>query len=322
MSDSFQRPVDYLRISVTDRCNMRCVYCMPPEGVPILPRIDILTYEEIRDVVEAAAELGISKVRLSGGEPLLRSGIVDLVRSLAAIRGIDDLSSTTNGMLLYDLAADLKSAGLKRVNVSLDSLREDRFRSITRCGDLNLVLRGIEVAKTVGLTPVKINVVAMRGVNDDEIEDFALKTVRDGWHVRFIELMPFAIGHTKADEFIGVPEIRKRIEVLGPLEPAKIIKGNGPAKYFRLPGASGTVGFISPVTEHFCFGCNRLRLTADGKLRPCLLSDSEIDLRPALRSGDRAQVRRVIREAVACKPRQHELVKGRIPRRAMRQIGG
>lgn len=273
-------------------------------------------------MVSVAGRLGISKVRLSGGEPLVRSGIVDLVRCIAGAKGIDDVSLTTNGMLLARYAAALKRAGLKRVNVSLDSLREDRFRNITRRGSLNDVLSGLDAAREAGLTPVKVNVVTIRGVNDDEVVDFGLKTVRDGWHVRFIELMPFTFGGERAAEFIGIPEVRQRLETLGPLESVPPIKGNGPARYFRIRGGKGTVGFISPISEHFCFGCNRLRLTADGKLRPCLLADNEVDLRDALRSRDPDRVERLFREAVALKPRQHKLAEGAVPHRAMTQIGG
>ena len=320
LSDSFQRPIDYLRISVTDRCNMRCVYCMPAEGVPLLAHSDILSYEEITAIVRIAVQLGISKVRLSGGEPLLRSGITGLVRSLAAIDGLVDLSLTTNGTLLAGMAHDLKEAGLRRVNVSLDSLRQETFHSMTRLGDLASVLRGIAAAKDAGLTPVKTNTVVIRGVNDNEILDFARKTIDDGWNVRFIELMPFAL--MSADRVVSTLEIRQRLETLGRLEPAQSIGGNGPARYFRFVGATGSVGFISPVTEHFCFGCNRLRLTADGGLRPCLLINKQIDLREAIRGKDEQKVKQLIQEAVASKPRQHQLLQGNQPESSMSHIGG
>ncbi|MBI2910467.1 MAG: GTP 3',8-cyclase MoaA [Chloroflexi bacterium] len=330
LSDSFQRPINYLRISVTDRCNLRCIYCMPEEGLPLASHQEILSFEEIRAVVRAAAPLGINRLRLTGGEPLVRAGFLDLVRMLAEVKGVEDLSLTTNGILLLQYAARLKAAGLHRVNVSLDSLRSDRFHRMTRLGELENVLAGIEEAKRVGLNPVKINNVVVRGVNDDELLDFARKTIEDGWHVRFIELMPFGEGlegaceHGEGEEkFISVREIVQRLAMLGDLEATRTSNGSGPAKYFRYPGAVGTVGFISPVSEHFCFGCNRLRLTADGRLRPCLLDDREIDLREALRRGASAgELRRLIEQAVAAKPKRHRLSEGARSRRHMAQIGG
>ena len=323
LSDSFQRPINYLRISVTDRCNLRCVYCMPEEGVGLMSHDDILSYEEIFTVVKAAAELGINKVRLTGGEPLVRAGLVDLVRLVASIETIDDISMTTNGILLAQHAAALKDAGLMRVNVSLDTLQPEKFRRITRWGRLEDTLNGIEAAREVGLNPVKINVVVMAGVNDDEIPDFAAKTVRDGWHVRFIELMPTS-GGAPAGKLVSAEEIRKRIEPLGALEPWKATVGNGPAKYFRLPGATGTIGFITPVTEHFCYQCNRLRLTADGKLRPCLLDEGEIDLREALRGGaSMDELKGLIEKAIAGKPQRHHLAEGSPHQgRPFSQVGG
>jgi len=324
-SDSFQRPINYLRISVTDRCNLRCIYCMPAGGVDLVTHDDILRYEEIYTVVQAAAELGINKIRITGGEPLLRSGLTKLIEMLVSIDTIDDIALTTNGILLSSCAAELKSAGLHRVNVSLDTLRQDRFKSITRgSAELSDVLEGIEVAKSVGLNPVKINTVVMAGINDDELLDFATKTINDGWHVRFIELMPVAGDEAKSLPFVPVSEIRQRLEALGELEPCLHSKGNGPAKYFRFPQARGSIGFISPISEHFCFRCNRLRLTADGKLRPCLLSEEEIDLRGPLRNGiSSAGLKQLIEEAVARKPLRHHLAEGCIPKdRPFSQVGG
>jgi cyclic pyranopterin phosphate synthase len=322
ISDSFQRPINYLRISVTDRCNLRCVYCMPEEGVTLMSHADILTYEEIYTVAKVAAGLGINKVRLTGGEPLVRLGLSDLVRMLAGIEGIDDLSLTTNGILLAENAAALKKAGLKRVNISLDTLRPERFREITRCGELEDTSKGIAAAHAVGLEPVKINMVVMAGINDDELIDFARKTIDDGWHVRFIEYMP--VIDNGPDRLISVKEMKKRLDVIGKMEPIKMNVGNGPAKYYRFPGAGGTVGFITPVTEHFCYQCNRLRLTADGKLRPCLLSEEEIDLRGALRSGASAEVlKQLIEKAIACKPERHHLTEGKKRSgRPFSQVGG
>jgi len=321
--DSFNRSISYLRVSVTDRCNLRCQYCMPPQGVDSIPHQNILRYEEIVRIVGLGAELGITKVRLTGGEPLVRAGIVSLVEMLAAIPGVDDLAMTTNGILLAGYAGQLARAGLNRVNVSLDTLRPDRFRAITRLGDIQDVERGIAAAREAGLEPVKVNTVLMRGVNDDEIVDFARRTLHEPFHVRFIEEMP--IGAVGPISFLPAAEATALIEAeFGPLEIAHQRKGNGPASYYRIPGAQGTVGFISAVSEHFCHQCNRLRLTADGRLRPCLLSDSEIPLREALRAGvsDEA-LREMLVSAVIAKPDRHHLAEGSVPEsRGMSQIGG
>jgi GTP 3',8-cyclase len=310
LSDSFQRPIDYLRVSVTDRCNLRCIYCMPPDGVEMCPHQEILSYEEIIDVVRAAAQMGISKVRVTGGEPLVRLGITDFIRMLRGIDGIDDISMTTNGVLLAGYAAALKEAGLDRVNVSLDTLKPERFRQITRAGsELDEVLGGIAEADRVGLKPVKINIVAMAGINDDEVLDFARKTLSDGWHIRFIERMPF-YGDVDyaAGKYISAKAVKERLWSLGKLERSEPHVGNGPARYYRLPGASGTIGFITALSEHFCFSCNRLRLTADGKLRPCLMDDDEIDLRPALRGGNTPErLKDLIVEAIERKPLRHHM---------------
>ena len=283
---------------------------------------DILRYEEIDLVARAAAKLGITKLRLTGGEPLVRAGLTDLVAMLAEIKGMDDISMTTNGVLLERYALELKKAGLHRVNISLDSLRPERFHKITRMGKLDDALGGIEAAREAGLNPVKINMVVIRGTNDDEISHFALLTLSDAWHVRFIEFMPFIESGRKNRYLVPVSEIMERIEALGKLEPS-LPNGVGPARYYRFPGAKGTIGFISPVTECFCQACNRLRLTADGKLRPCLFSDDEIDLRNPLRQGASvADIKRLIRQAVASKPKRHKLMTGVTCERFMSQIGG
>lgn len=324
ISDSFQRPINYLRISVTDRCNLRCIYCMPHDGVHLLPHEDILTYEEIYTIVRAAAELGINRVRLTGGEPLVRLGLPELVRMLSRIDGIDDIALTTNGTRLGGYAAELKSAGLRRVNVSLDTLQPDKFKFISAGDNLGEVLEGIEIARSVGLNPVKLNMVVVSGVNDDELLDFARKTISDGWHVRFIEFMPVSGEGTATAHFVPVSEIKKRLEQLGELEPYLPGMGNGPARYYRFPQAKGTLGFITPVSEHFCFQCNRLRLTADGKLRLCLLAEDEIDLKQPLRSGiSAAGLKQLIAGAVAAKPLRHHLAEGYIPQdRPFSQVGG
>jgi len=301
---------------------------MPEEGIDSIPHGEILSYEEIFEIVQAAAELGITKIRLTGGEPLVRGGLPVLIKMIAGIKTIDDIALTTNGVLLSRYAAELKNAGLKRVNVSLDTLDPGKFTGITRSdGTIEQVLDGIASAKAVGLDPVKINVVVMKGINDNEINDFARKTISEEWNVRYIELMPFT-GNGEIDpRFMPVNEIKRMLEPLGELIPATMTVGNGPAKYFRLPGATGTIGFITPVTEHFCFNCNRLRLTSDGKLRPCLLSEYEIDLKHPMRNGvSREGIKNLIIQAVENKPKQHKLAEGQVNqngrRRPMSHVGG
>jgi GTP 3',8-cyclase len=372
--DSFGRTIDYLRVSVTDRCNFRCVYCMPEEGAPIAPKDQILRFEEIERLLRIAAGLGMKKVRLTGGEPLVRKDIVQLVERVGATPGIEDISLTTNGLLLPKLAHDLASAGLNRVNISLDTLRHDRFQAIARRGNLNDVLKGIDASLSAGLTPVKLNAVAMRGVNDDELADFAAMTLESPFHVRFIELMPinwstgddsmrdmFALSGAPAGQnvrlfaqqetdsfrrgfqvfqsdqqqgmlnagqmwrmFISAEEMRRKIEdALGPMLPADV-KTNGPARTFRLPGALGTVGFISQITNDICASCNRLRLTADGFLRPCLMADGEVDLRTPLRAGASDEdIQDLFLLTVKHKPFEHRLEDGMAPvGRNMSQLGG
>jgi len=323
ISDSFQRPINYLRISVTDRCNLRCFYCIPPEGVVLAPHSDILTYEEIASVTRIAAEIGISKVRISGGEPLVRLGLVNLISMLSKIKGIDDLSLTTNGILLGGQAAELKGAGLNRVNISLDTLKRSRYQDITGFDKLPEVLRGIQEAHKAGLEPVKINVVVMRGVNDDELVDFAINSRDEGWHVRFIELMPF-VNRSEEQDFVSADEMWHRLVSLGKLEPCLSPMGEGPARYYRFPESKGSIGFITPVSEHFCFSCNRLRLTADGRLLPCLLSDEEIDIRTTLRKGAYPQeIKSLILEAIALKPEGHCMTQRFVSqKRLMSQMGG
>jgi len=324
--DDFGRAINYLRVSVTDRCNLRCVYCMPAEGIEKRPHRDILSYEDLTLIVRAAAELGISKVRLTGGEPLVRMDLPDLVRMSASIPGIDDLSLTTNGTLLARHAAALAGAGLHRVNISLDTLRADRFRQITRRGSLEDVWAGLDAAHAAGLTPIKLNMVVVRGLNDDEIADFARRTLTHGWHVRYIELMPIGANVDWAgDGVVSIPEVRARIEAeVGPLEGVHGPRGNGPARYYRLPDADGTIGFIGAISEHFCTTCNRLRLTADGRLRPCLMSTEEIDLSAPLRAGaSLEEVKALLGHAILHKPSGHRLGEAVSPRdRTMAQIGG
>ncbi len=321
--DSWQRQINYLRISITDFCNLNCVYCT--EGVvPKLPREEILTFEEMERLIRVAAAMGITKVRLTGGEPLMRPDLPKLVRMISATPGIDDIALTTNGTLLSKYALELKDAGLSRVNVSLDTLKADRFKSITGHDNLGQVLEGIELAERVGLTPVKVNMVVMRGENDDEVIDFARKTIDGAWNVRYIEYMPFSASVAESARLVSTQEIKKRLDVLGHMERCGTKKGNGPARYFRFPGAKGTIGFISPITEHFCATCNRLRMTSDGHLRPCLLDDDEIDIKKALRNGGSdADLQTLIERAVVIKRERHHLNEGeKAPERPMRQIGG
>jgi len=324
LSDTFQRPINYLRVAVTDRCNLRCIYCMPEEGVVSMRHSDLLKYEELYTIIKAGVELGITRVRITGGEPLVRLGIVDFIRIISGIPGLEDISMTTNGIFLRHFAADLRAAGLHRVNISLDTLKADKYKAICRGGEVNQVLSGIEAARDAGLNPVKINVVVMKNSNDEEILDFARKTITDGWNVRFIELMPFTGHNGQTPQGIPTRDLKKQLDPLGKMEPTRTSRGNGPAKYYRFPNASGTVGFITALSEHFCFSCNRLRLTADGKLRPCLMSEDMLDLRGPLRSGISDQeLKRLIQQAVTAKPMGHHLVEGQRPNdRPFCQVGG
>ncbi len=304
--DPFNREIDYLRVSITDLCNFRCVYCRPPEGVPLLSHTDILRYEEILEIVSVAADLGIRKIRVTGGEPLVRRGVVDFIRNLTAINSIRDVGLTTNGALLADMAANLRNAGLNRINISLDSLRREVFASITGKDMLGTVIDGIKKALECGFDPVKINVVLLKGVNEPDIPEFARITLDHPVDVRFIERMPFGGGHAPLNSpdsfsaFKALDMIRRGVGDLFPVERGPM---DGPASMFRLAGAKGGIGVIDPVTGHFCGTCNRLRLTAKGALRPCLLSSREIDLKSALRSGlGRQSIAEIIRNAVYSKP--------------------
>ncbi len=323
--DSWQRQINYLRISVTDRCNLNCIYCSVGEILP-LRHEDILSYEEIEKVVRAAAEMGINKVRLTGGEPLVRPDFCKLIRIIARIDGIDDISLTSNGILLGRYAEELKEAGLKRVNISLDTLKRERFKKITGRDKLKEVLAGIEAAHKAGLEPVKINMVVLQGINDDEVVDFARKSIDEGWHVRYIEFMPIGTPNGEVSGMVATQEIKERIRVLGKLEPYAGPEGNGPARYYRFPDARGTVGFITPMTEHFCHTCNRLRMTSDGNLRPCLLAEDEVNIKEALRNGVSTNgLKRLIQQAVNMKRKEHNLDGKIAPEtngRPMCQIGG
>ncbi len=308
ITDKYSRIIDYMRISITDRCNLRCIYCMPSDGIKPIEHKNILSYEEIIRILKIAAGLGVRKVRLTGGEPLTRKNLPYLIASVNDIDEIEDISLTTNGLLLKKYARSLALAGLKRVNVSLDSLRRERYREITRGGDINDVLEGIHEAEKAGLLPIKINMVPIRGFNDDEIEEFARLTLKTSYNVRFIEFMPIGTREVWSQEkYISTDEIKKRVSAIAPISPVKIRKA-GPARYFRFEGASGVIGFISPITHHFCNSCNRLRLTSDGKLRPCLFSETEIDLRSTIRCGaSDEEIERLLRLAVEIKPPSHSI---------------
>ncbi len=327
LTDPFGRSITYLRISLTDRCNLRCAYCLPASGIEWLPGEELLTADEIVYVAKSAASLGISNIRLTGGEPLVRPDALNIVARIAAIPGIQDLSLTTNAILLEKMAKPLADAGLNRVNISLDTLDADKFRRVTRFGDFSRAWKGILAAEAAGLTPVKLNTVVVGGFNDDEIFDIANLSKTYPWHIRFIELMP--VGNqqewggglpTGDDRYVSVQQMHIHLKHLG-LEPAELSTGNGPARTFRIPGAPGTVGFISPLGEHFCENCNRLRLTADGRLRACLLIDKEISIHEALKNGD--DLSALLQEAVEGKPEGHELALKNYPEaRRMAQIGG
>ena len=312
MVDKYNRHINYLRVSITDRCNLRCIYCMPAEGITCMRHEEILTYEELHRIIRISTELGIRKVRITGGEPLVRRGIVDFIESLQTIKKLEDVSMTTNGIMLENFAEQLHAAGMRRINVSLDSLNPEKYRQITRLGDISAVLRGIEKARETGFSPIKINIVAIKGFNDDEILDFARLTFEMPYHIRFIELMPIGVaGNGIDDRFLSNEFIKNRIETLGKLEHIKRNKNgtDGPADVYRLKGGKGAIGFISAISHKFCSTCNRLRLAADGQLRTCLLSDEETDLKGPLRSGCADSVlKETLIGAIARKPRQHQIV--------------
>ncbi len=323
MIDQFGRSIEYLRISVTDRCNFRCTYCMPLEGLAWLPKDDILSYEEITEVVRQLAPLGLKRIRLTGGEPTLRPELDVLIAQLRRIEGIEDIALSTNGVRLPQLAATLRAAGLDRVNLSADSLRPDRIVTIAR-RDLGFdPVVAARAATAAGLGPVKINVVVLRGVNDDEIVDFAALTLEHPWHVRFIELMPVgSLRDLTWEHVVPSAEVLARVATLGDLRSdAGPAAGNGPAVYHRLPGAPGTIGVITPMSHTYCGTCNRVRLTADGRLRTCLFGDHEVDLRTPLRRGEPLGPWFV--RALAEKPEAHDLLQMRVGGlRALSQVGG
>ncbi|MEO8576017.1 MAG: GTP 3',8-cyclase MoaA [Gemmatimonadales bacterium] len=321
--DQFGRKIEYLRISVTDKCNFRCLYCMPKEGLQWLPKSDILAYEEIAGIVQQLSAEGLSRVRITGGEPTIRPNLEILIAMLRAIPGIDDIALSTNGVKLPDLAQSYRDAGLDRVNISADSLRPDRIAAISRRSlDFDPVASAV-AAESAGFGPIKINVVVMRGINDDEITDFARLTLEHPWHVRFIELMP--VGEMSAvtwDHVVPSDEVLDRVSSVAPisasLPPAR---SNGPAAYYRFDGAPGSIGVITPMTHTYCASCNRVRLTADGRLRTCLFGDHEVNLRDAYRAGE--DIVPLFRRALAEKPLEHQLLQMRTGGlRALSQVGG
>lgn len=323
--DSYGRRINYLRISLTDRCNMRCVYCMPEIGMQFMPRPELLTTEELLLIVRAAARAGFQKIRLTGGEPTLRPDIVAIVQAIKQTPGITHIAMTTNALRLEKLAQPLKAAGLDRVNISIDTLNPEKFRRMTRGGAFERVWAGIEAADRAGLRPIKLNSVIVRGMNDDEAPQLAALTLRYPWEMRFIEVMPLAgVADVAHDGVVTSAELIARLEdVYGPLEDLGLAPADS-ARRYRIPGAPGTLGFISSVSEPFCATCNRMRLTSDGRLHLCLLRDNEVDLRTAIRAGATIEeVEQIIRHAVMIKPWGHGLPDGVLPTlRGMSELGG
>jgi len=325
--DPYNRRLNYLRISLTDRCNLRCVYCMPEQGVPKLIHEDILTYEELLRLARLSVRLGIEKIRLTGGEPLVRKNIGDLIKALGEIPGIRDISLTTNGVLLAEQAQALWAAGVKRINISLDTLNPGKYAEITRFNLFDQVWAGIQEAERIGFSPIKVNVVALRGINDNEILAFGHLSQEKPYHVRFIEFMPVGTENGWSTErFLSSDDIFKKLQVIGPLYPVNGQGLDGPAKRMAYDGARGEIGLISPISEHFCPSCNRLRLTAEGRLRVCIFSDDEIDLRTPLRNGaSDVELETAIRTAILQKPKEHPIQMNPLPRKCQRQmskIGG
>ncbi len=325
MVDRFGRKIDYVRISVTDKCNLRCRYCMPEEGIELSPHEELLTYEEILRLVKLLSGMGFKRVRITGGEPLVRRGIVSLIDSISSVKGIEDVSMTTNGVLFHMFAQDLKAAGLRRINISLDTMKRERFSWITRRDRLSDVLRSIETALELGYNPVKVNVVLIKSFNDDELLDFGILAKENPLTVRFIEYMPTG-GQSfwGKDKVFPNTEAKRLLDDAFGLEPADDF-GGGPAVTYRIKGGKGKVGFISAISSHFCSTCNRIRVTPDGKVRPCLFSDLEFDIKGPMREGaGDEEIASVIKKAIASKPRSHKIFSFSFKKcqRSMRQIGG
>ncbi|PLX99907.1 MAG: GTP 3',8-cyclase MoaA [Desulfuromonas sp.] len=324
LTDSYGRQINYLRISVTDRCNYRCFYCMPEHGVCACQHEDLLSYDELIVLAETAVQMGIEKIRITGGEPLVRKGIIEFLARLSAIDGLKHLALSTNGQLLDEMAADLRLAGVQRFNISLDSLRPGRFAQITRGGDLKKVLRGLDRIAEVGFPLPKLNIVAMRGINDDEFLDFVDLTLTRGYSIRFIEYMPTLKEPGWQKRWIAGSEILNKIAANYPLEHVDKGPYAGPANDFRITGAKGTIGFITALSNHFCEQCNRIRVTSTGTAKSCLFSEETIDLRPNLTDGNRLLLRRQLNELVQSKPRCHSVTTGESDHSSflMSQVGG
>ncbi len=326
MLDNNHRVINYLRLSVTDRCNLRCIYCMPEEGISFIPHSKILSYEEMLHLVGLCVQNGIRKVRITGGEPLVRKGILQFIDGLSRIEGLEEIALTTNGVFLKDFASDLRNCGLCRINVSMDTLIPDRFFHITRRDLFHQVWEGIEKAESVGFDPIKINVVGIKGVNDDEILDFARLTFEKPFHVRFIEFMPIGKENSwSSRNFISIEEILNLVQTLGKVSSVNPSPLSGPSQRYVLEGAKGEIGLIGALSNHFCDHCNRLRLTADGSLKGCLFSDSEVDVKTPLRQGKGDKhLSDLIRNAILNKPKDHGLseYKPRKCVRTMNRIGG
>jgi cyclic pyranopterin phosphate synthase len=321
--DSHGRRINYLRLSVTDRCNMRCRYCMPQDGIPKLEHNDILSYEQLYSLSQAAVSLGIEKIRVTGGEPLVRKGIVDFLAQLSELPGLKQLVMTTNGLLLPEMAADLKRSGVQRLNISLDTLRPDVFRSITRRDGLDRVLAGISAAEEAGI-PIKLNMVVMRGVNDAELVDFAAMTMEKNISVRFIEYMPAIKEEGWQSLVMPGEDILARIAEQYPFSPVISGELDGPARVYKVAGSQGTIGVITALSGHFCADCNRIRITASGKVRSCLFANDEFDLTQVLADGDSVAIQAVLRKLVAIKPAMHAMNEQEAQHTAftMAQIGG
>ncbi len=326
--DGFGREIDYLRISLIDHCNLRCIYCMPLTGLRFVPPAELLSAAEIETVGRAAIESGFRRVRLTGGEPTLRADVVEVVSRLSSIAGMGDIAMTTNGVLLPKLAGDLRRAGLRRVNIHIDTLNPDRLRQVMRWGDLARIWDGIQAAEAAGLTPLKLNTVVVQDYNDQDVVDLAALTLERDWHIRFIELMPLGVDEAAATarrHFVSNRDTRRRIEeALGRLDVLPSQNPSDDSKNFRLPAARGVIGFISPVSDPYCGSCNRMRLTADGRFHLCLLNDDDLDVKRAIRSGGGVPaVRDILLRAVAAKPIGHKLDRGHsTEHRDMYQIGG
>jgi len=306
--DKYNRHLNYLRISITDRCNLQCMYCMPPGFISRVPHNEILRYEEIIRIIKVGISLGISKVRITGGEPLVRKGVYNFLKRLADMDGLRDIALTTNGVSLKDNIEKIKAAGIKRINISLDTLSRNKYKEITGHDRFDQVWEGIELAHKNGFDPIKLNMVALSGVNDDELADFARLSFSYPFHIRFIEYMPIGKSRMKYGPLLLVPEIKRRISTIGKLIPVKNSINDGPAERYRFEGAKGEIGFIGALSHHFCNRCNRLRLTASGQLRPCLLSDHHEDLKSLLRKGcSDEELAEIFLAAVRHKPSDHNL---------------